>query len=163
MLQCLNAWGRGGQNHVRRERQKLLGISLKASGVARCPAGIDLHIVAVSPARLLQPLDKGHDARLSFRIVRGQIHQHANATHPLALLRPRRERPGCRRAAEQCDELAALQLRGHSITSSARASTEAGTSSPSALAVLRLMTSSYLVGAWTARSAGFSPLRMRST
>src|SRR5262249_61363958 len=51
----------------------------------------------------------------------------------------------------------------HSITSSARASTEAGKSRPSALAVLRLITSSYFVGACTGRSAGFSPLRMRST
>src|SRR5262245_63833661 len=33
-----------------------------------------------------------------------------------------------------------------------------GTSRPSAFAVLRLMTSSYLVGACTGRSAGFSPL-----
>jgi hypothetical protein len=53
--------------------------------------------------------------------------------------------------------------RPYSITSSARTSTVAGTSRPSALAVLRLMTSSYLVGACTGRSAGFSPLRMRST
>ena len=51
----------------------------------------------------------------------------------------------------------------HSITSSARASSVGGTSRPSALAVLRLITSSYLVGACTGRSAGFSPLRMRST
>ena len=34
---------------------------------------------------------------------------------------------------------------------------------PSAFAVLRLMTISYFVGACTGRSAGFSPLRMRST
>jgi hypothetical protein len=34
---------------------------------------------------------------------------------------------------------------------------------PSALAVFRSMTSSYIVGACTGRSAGFSPLRMRST
>ena len=34
---------------------------------------------------------------------------------------------------------------------------------PSAFAVLRLITNSYLVGACTGRSAGFSPLRMRST
>jgi hypothetical protein len=33
---------------------------------------------------------------------------------------------------------------------------------PSALAILRLTASSYLVGACTGRSAGFSPLRMRS-
>src|SRR5262249_5704957 len=63
-----------------------------------------------------------------------------------------------RRAAEQRDEVAAL----HSITSSARASTDAGISRPSALAVLRLITRSYLVGACTGRSAGLSPLRMRS-
>ena len=44
-----------------------------------------------------------------------------------------------------------------------RACIEAGTSMPSALAVFRLITSSYLVGACTGRSAGFSPLRMRST
>src|SRR4030081_335251 len=53
--------------------------------------------------------------------------------------------------------------RTHSITSSARASTVSGTVSPSAFAVLRLITVSYLVGDCTGRSAGFSPLRMRST
>src|SRR5262245_693533 len=53
--------------------------------------------------------------------------------------------------------------RTHSITSSARASSVGGTSRPSALAVLRLMTSSNFVGACTGRSAGFSPLNMRST
>jgi hypothetical protein len=51
----------------------------------------------------------------------------------------------------------------YSITSSARASSEGGTVRPSALAVLRLITSSNLVGACTGRAAGFSPLRMRST
>jgi hypothetical protein len=40
----------------------------------------------------------------------------------------------------------------YSITSSARASTVAGMSKPSARAVLRLMTSSYFVGACTGRS-----------
>ena len=51
----------------------------------------------------------------------------------------------------------------YSITSSARASRVGGTSMPSAFAVLRLITSSYLVGFCTGRSTGFSPLRMRST
>src|SRR5262245_38401896 len=63
-----------------------------------------------------------------------------------------------RRAAEQRDELAPG---GHSITSSARASSVGGTSRPSALAVFMLMISSYLVGVCTGKSAGFSPLRMR--
>src|ERR1700722_2773036 len=51
----------------------------------------------------------------------------------------------------------------YSITSSARASSNGGTVRPSVLAVLRLITSAYLVIACTGRSAGFSPLRMRST
>jgi hypothetical protein len=51
----------------------------------------------------------------------------------------------------------------HSITSSARASNVAGTSRPSAFAVLRLMTRSSLVGCTTGRSAGFSPRRILAT
>jgi hypothetical protein len=51
----------------------------------------------------------------------------------------------------------------YSITSSARPISVFGTLRPSALAVLRLITSSYLVGACTGRSPAFSPLRMRST
>src|SRR5262245_5248362 len=73
------------------------------------------------------------------------------------LLRARRDRPR-RRTTEQRDESAAL----HSITSSARASNIGGTVRSSALAVLKLITSSYLVGTCTGRSAVFSPLRMRS-
>ena len=46
----------------------------------------------------------------------------------------------------------------YSITLSARANIEGGTVRPSALAVFRLMTSSYLVGACTGRSAGFFAL-----
>src|ERR1700716_5188 len=56
---------------------------------------------------------------------------------------------------------ASFAWRTHSITSSARASNVGGTSRPSALAVLRMITSSYLVGDCTGRAAGFSPLRMR--
>src|SRR5262249_24725504 len=73
------------------------------------------------------------------------------------LLRPRRERPRDRCAAEKRDERAP----SHSITSLARASTFSGTSRPSDLAVFRLITSSNLVGCTTGRSAGFSPFKIR--
>src|SRR5207253_2394911 len=79
-------------------------------------------------------------------------------TSPCRLLRAPRKRP-CRRAAEQHDELPPP----HSITSSARASSEAGMSRPSVFAVLRLMTSSNFVGCSTGRSAGLAPLRILST
>src|SRR5215468_10374983 len=52
------------------------------------------------------------------------------------LLRPGRERPSCRCAAEQRDELAPF----HSITSSAVESSVGGTVRPSILAVPALMT-----------------------
>src|SRR5215467_10786247 len=68
-------------------------------------------------------------------------------------------RPRDRRAAEQSDERAA----DHSITSSARASSDGGTSMPSALAVVRLMIRSNLLGCSTGISAGFVPRRTLST
>jgi hypothetical protein len=48
----------------------------------------------------------------------------------------------------------------HSITSSVMASSDGGTSMPSALAVPRLMTNSNLTDWTTGRSAGLAPLRM---
>jgi hypothetical protein len=51
----------------------------------------------------------------------------------------------------------------YSITSSVRASRDTGISRPSAAAALRLMTNSNLVANCTGSSAGFSPLRIRST
>ena len=58
-------------------------------------------------------------------------------------------------------DLPALQTgRDYSITSSAVASSLSGTVRPSALAVLRLTTSSNVVGCWTGRSAGLVPLRI---
>jgi hypothetical protein len=83
----------------------------------------------------------------------------ANSGHRCrSLLRAHRQRPRSCRAAKQRDELATF----HSITSSAVASSEGGTVRPSAFAVLRLITSSNLVGAWTGSSLGFAPCRMRS-
>src|SRR5262249_8298602 len=74
------------------------------------------------------------------------------------LLRSCNERPRRRCAAEKSDELASP----HSITSSARAISDAGTLRPSVRAVFRLMTSSNFVGCSTGRSDGLSPLRMRA-
>jgi hypothetical protein len=51
----------------------------------------------------------------------------------------------------------------HSMTWSARPSTDGGIVRPSAFAVLRLMTSSNFVGCSTGNSPGFAPLRILST
>jgi hypothetical protein len=48
----------------------------------------------------LQPLQKRSVTGLPFRIVRRQMHQHADAPYPVGLLRARSERPCRRRAAD---------------------------------------------------------------
>ena len=50
----------------------------------------------------------------------------------------------------------------YSITSSASASSVAGTSMPNALAVFILMNNSTLVTCWIGRSAGLSPFKIRA-
>jgi hypothetical protein len=54
-------------------------------------------------------------------------------------------------------------ISAYSIISSARESKLGGTVRPMALADFKLITSSYLFGSCTGNSAGFSPLRIRST
>jgi len=70
------------------------------------------------------------------------------------------------RASHWCSSLGEAPLEPpvpHSITSSARASSDGGTVRPSAFAVLRLTTISNRVGCWIGRSPGFSPARILTT
>jgi len=59
---------------------------------------------------LLQRLYERPVAGLPFRIVRGQVHEHADATNPIGLLRARSVRPRGNRAAKQRDELTAFEI-----------------------------------------------------
>src|SRR5262249_32817367 len=96
-----------------------------------------------------------------FRIVRAR-EQGGDERKAIRLLRPRGERPKgarSRSAAEPRDELPP----SHSITSSARRRKDSGIVSPIAFAVLRLTTSSNLVGCSTGMSAGFLPRKIMST
>jgi enamine deaminase RidA (YjgF/YER057c/UK114 family) len=70
------------------------------------PAVIDSHVAAFNPARLVQTSYKRREASLYLGVIRGARHQQTDAPHPVSLLRPRHQRPGRRRAAEQGDELA---------------------------------------------------------
>src|SRR5262249_38279129 len=144
------------ENEIGLQRSEFLRESLHQLGVERGPAIVEPDIAALRPPEFLESLLKFGDYGLSFPIAPSIRHQHADPPHALGLLRPRRERPRRRRAAEQRDELAAL----HSITSSALNRTEVGSSRPSDLAVLRLTTSSTLVGCWTGKSAGLGPFEI---
>src|SRR5262249_28831684 len=120
------------------------------------PTGFERQVAAVREAPFVQTLAK---RRFERRERFGPSADKSSDHRLRRLLRARGKRP-CGRTAEQGDDGAAAH---HSITSSARASNVAGAVRPNTFAVLRLITSSYLVGACTGRSAGFSPLRMRST
>jgi hypothetical protein len=78
-------------------------------------------IAAFHPAELLKSLVERGDPGLCFQVIVGIAHQHADTPYAFTLLRARREGPRRRRAADERDELAALQRRDHSITSSAQA------------------------------------------
>jgi hypothetical protein len=77
------------------------------------PPIIDPDIAALRPPELLEPLQERGDADLSFPVALGIPHHHADAPHPLGLLRARRERPCDDRAANKRDEFASF----HRITS----------------------------------------------
>src|SRR5262245_32051710 len=130
-------------------------MSLNVAGIG--PAGIDPQVAALAPSQLAERLCERGEPGLPLGIVRGDIREHADAPRAFDLLRARRERPRGRRAAEQRDELAA---RYHSITSLSSARSLSGTWRPSAFAVLRLITSSNLVGCMTGKVAGLAPLRI---
>src|SRR6516164_4584444 len=156
---CLCREGRGSArrgNHVHTaanqigcQRRQLIVVVLR-------PAELDRHVLAFDEGGPVQPAAEfGHEMRgpLGRLTVKEANHQHRR------LLRPRCDRPRCR-AAEQRDKLAALH---YSITSSARVSSGGGTVSPIAFAVLRLMTSSNVVGCSIGRLAGSAPLKILST
>jgi hypothetical protein len=110
-----------------------------------------LQIIAFDKPRPTQFVEHRH-------IVRVLAWVHGHYTEPIdapVVLRAA-DRGVEERGTEQDDQIAAV----HSMTSSARARIEGGTVSPSAFAVLRLMTSSKVVGCCTGRSAGLAPLRI---
>ena len=74
-----------------------------------------------------------------------------------------RSRPAAHDRSGSCVSVEQASSVVYSITSSASCWRCPGTSRPSAFAALRLIISSYLVGACTGSSLGFSPRRIRST
>src|SRR5215831_19903607 len=150
---------RGGRkDHVGGHFHQLGRRASEALFITARPTRFDGKVATQRPAQLLHLRLESCEPPFHLRVTLGKRRQEADAPHAIWLLRPRRKRP--RSHAKQRDELATLD---HSITSSARCWRNQGTSRPSDLAVLRLTTSSNLVGACTGRSPGFSPRRTRST
>src|SRR5437763_6944927 len=145
----------------RRAREHDAGIHADQFG-CRCvhlldrvrPPVFDDQVLALDITEIAQARPEGLDTAL--RSSSGTETQKSDPPNSAGLLGARDQGP-CRQysAAEQ-QQIAPV----HSMTSSARASSDCGTVSPSAFAVLRLMTNSNLVGCSTGRSAGLAPLRI---
>src|SRR5262249_3184088 len=142
-------------NHIDLKPDKVGGDLGEALATSLPPCVLDRNGAALDPSKFAQPFQEGgKPLGLDHRRA---LPQEADGRQFGRLLRARRKWPR-RGASEQRDELAPSY---HSITSSARASTESGTLIPSVFAVLRLMTSSNLVDCITGRSAGLIPFRIR--
>src|SRR5262245_49070931 len=141
MSQRCHAQRAAGQYEVWHQRDQFRRVSAIAIDIVLAPAGVDPDVAAVAPSQLLQGLLECRQLDLAAWIVRGPVHEHTEPPHALGLLRARRARPRRCRAANQRDE----RSTSHSITSSASNCIELGTASPSAFAVVILITSSNLV------------------
>ena len=93
---------------LRLQRDEFPRGSLSRLRVVGCrPASVDPDAAALRPPELLESLAERRNIGLCFPVTLGIPHQHADPSHPVDLLRPRRERPSNRHAAEKRDELAA--------------------------------------------------------
>jgi hypothetical protein len=115
LLYNLSVLGRIGRDNVNPQPHQVGGDLGRAVTAAFCPAHVDLYVAVFDPAKFAEPRREGGDPHVGSRRRAGA--EETNRREPRHLLRPRRERPGGCRAAEQRDELAP----------SARASSVGGT------------------------------------
>jgi hypothetical protein len=131
----------------------------KSIGIRFRKLALDCDVLTVHVTKFVHP---DHESLQGYAvwtgILRAAGRENTYSRYLCSLLRTHDARP-CRHAADERNKFAPP----HSITSSAVVSSDCGIVMPSTFAVLRLITNSYLVGACTGISAGFSPLRMRST
>ncbi|MBM2844101.1 MAG: merR-type protein [Anaerolineales bacterium] len=148
------AWG---EDDINLERNQFGRKSGEPLGLPLGISVFDHDVAALDVTEVTQPLEE----RLSQVGTSGQVERQPAYSSDLGrLLGLGGERGGHEAASQRADE---LPPRGHWMTSSARSRSDCGIVSPSAFAVLRLITSSNFVGCPMGRSAGFVPLRILST
>src|SRR5262245_36436332 len=134
-LGCNCRWGVMRSDHCYLTPDQIGCEVLQSIGLGLRPAILDRHVLALGITAFTNALPEcGHKICTISRLRHAEEPDHRHSR----LLRPRHQRPRRRRAAEKGDEVAPAN---HSITSWAVTSSVFGTVSPSAFAVLRLMTS----------------------
>src|SRR5262245_43719421 len=122
------------------------------------PAVFDRHILSLDVAGFAQSLAERVHKRVRRRAGRPGVE---DPDHRYCLLlRPSRERHGEDAPTHHSDERSPVH---HSMTWSARPSTDCGIFRPRALAVWRLTTRSNLVGCSMGKSPGFAPFKIFAT
>ncbi len=152
---------------------KTISCSMCSAAETRSPAGPSWarrfgicetawHSFPLDPAEILKTLTQQIESRRSIYVHTAAPVSWMQESHP-------RHRPGRLRLGDEgrgerahCSHEECSSIH-YSITWSARCKSDGGMVRPRALAVLRLMTSSNLVGCSTGRSAGLAPLRILST
>src|SRR5262245_1704177 len=126
LLRGEHGLGAPSENDVYFETNQIVRQLRKSLIAPSCIAVLETHVFSLDIAEITESLSKGIDGRQRFE------RQDTDGDYFPRLLRPRRERPRGRRAAEQRDELAPSQLRAHSISSnSILASLRSAVSKPS--------------------------------
>jgi hypothetical protein len=82
-LQFHHRGGGNGQDDIRSEPEQFGSIRAIVVCNASGPARLDADVPPISPAQLLQSLPEHRQAGFPFRMVGGDIHQHADAPHAL--------------------------------------------------------------------------------
>src|SRR5262249_90787 len=149
--------GASGDDQIDLQPHQFSSNRERSAGVVH-PSIVDGDISAFAESELLQFGQEGLVLRRHPRGTETRADK-SKSDKLIGLLRARGEGARDCRAAEQSDELAP----SHSITSSARASNGGGTVRPIAFAVLRLMTSSNVVGCSIGKLAGCAPVKILST
>ena len=103
-LECSGRRGPGCQDDVGLQADQLLRKRSYPIDVGAEPPKVHPHVAAIGPTQVRKRLSERGEAKLPLWIVFVARHEHADAPHAVALLRPRHHRPR-RRAPEPRDEL----------------------------------------------------------
>src|SRR5262249_23844512 len=104
-LECDQSWCRSRHKQVRLQTDQLCSAGLQKVWIWTGPAVLELDILIIYPARLLQRLTECFCPLVRSGVALDVRHQHADAHDAAGLLRTRRERPCCC-TANQRDEIA---------------------------------------------------------
>jgi hypothetical protein len=102
-------------NDVRCQPDYFRHILIDRLRIGRGKPIIDLYIAPFNPSQITHTQSECLDAVYRFGVFFGEAKQHADRSHPVGALRPRRKRPRCRRASDKRDERAPPHVRSHAL------------------------------------------------